>query len=82
MMRTNKYGNLEAEMARVGMKRGDLADLLGVRKSTISFKLNGRSKFTLDECIEIKRALGVDMSIDALFYVPGDGEVSKDEKVS
>ena len=81
-MQAEKFVNLAAEMARVGMKKGDLADLLGVRKSTISFKFNGRSDFTLGECKKIKSALGVDMSIDALFYVPGDGEAGKDEKVS
>ena len=59
--------NLKAEMIRKNVTSGDLAELLKVTQSTMSLKINGKAKFTLDEAIAIKKALGVDMEIEELF---------------
>ena len=48
------YRNLEAEMAREGITRKDLAETLGVRYATIIDKMKGRYSFTLDEAFIIR----------------------------
>ena len=59
--------NLKAEMIRKSMTSGDLAKLIDVTQATMSQKINGKAKFSLDEAIAIKNALGVDMEIEELF---------------
>lgn len=44
-----KYLNLRTEMLRYKLKQNDLAKLLGLSKTTLSFKLHGTSDFKLDE---------------------------------
>ncbi len=61
------FPNLDAEMARKKMKRGVLAKKLNKTPTTMSLKLNGKAPITLAECIEIKKALETDLSIDYLF---------------
>lgn len=61
------YKNLEAEMARQGIKRGDLADLLDVRYATIIDKLKGRFSFTLDEAFQIRDSYFPELSFEYLF---------------
>lgn len=61
------YRNLEAELARKQISRKELAEKLGITATTLSFKLNGKSKFSLEECVEIKRLLGTEEPIDYLF---------------
>lgn len=63
------YPTIAAEMARIGMKKGDLAKIMGMQSTTMSFKLAGKSGFTLKECLKLRKALGVKMSIDELFDV-------------
>lgn len=62
-----RYPNLEAEMARLGIKRKNFADLLNVRAATVYDKLNGKYPFTLDEVVAIKQKFFPDLSIDYLF---------------
>lgn len=61
------YPNLEVEMARIGIKRKDLAVLFKNRSATVSDKLNGKSRLLLDEAQEIQRAFFPDKKLDYLF---------------
>ncbi len=61
------YSNLDAELARRRITRKALAERLHKTPSTISLKLSGKAPITLNECIEIKRAIGSEYTIDYLF---------------
>lgn len=61
------YKNLEAEMAREGVMRKDLAELLNVRYATIIDKLKGRFNFTLDEAFKIRNEYFPHLSLEYLF---------------
>ena len=61
------YPNLEAEMARAKVTQATLAEVLGITPTTLSFKLNGKSTLSLNECVEIKRRYFPDKSLDYLF---------------
>lgn len=61
------YKNLEAELARKGITKGDLAKALQIRPTTLSNKLSGKSIITLKEALTIKSVLGVEMSLEELF---------------
>ncbi|MEK3722263.1 MULTISPECIES: XRE family transcriptional regulator [Paenibacillus] len=61
------YPNLDAEMARRGIKRKDLACLFKNRTATVSDKLNGKYPFLLDEAFRIKETYFPDMPLDYLF---------------
>lgn len=61
------FPNLEAEMARMGIQRKDLAEKLGVRPATISDKINGKFPFTLDEVVAIKKSFFPNLSLEYLF---------------
>lgn len=67
------YPNLDAEMARLGLRRKDLADkIFSGRTATVSDKLNGKYPLLLDEAIRIKTAFFPDYSLDYLFEVKCD----------
>lgn len=61
------YPNVAAEMARNGVRQVDLADALKIAGQTLSYKLNGRSEFTLLEASNIKAFLKSDLPIEVLF---------------
>lgn len=61
------YKNLEAELARRGLTRRELAQKLGITLGTMSLKLNGKANLTLPEAKKIKNCLECDKSIDYLF---------------
>lgn len=61
------FPNLEAEMARKKIKKGDLQRVLEIRYATVVDKTNGKSKFTLEEAFKIKRSFFPEYSIDYLF---------------
>ena len=61
------FPNLDAEMARIKMTRGALANLLHMTPSTLSMKLNGKATLTLPECIRIRDAVDKKLEIDYLF---------------
>jgi len=63
------FSNLEAEMARVKMTKYRLAEILKITPTTMSLKLNGKSELSLRECIEIKKAINSDCSIEYLFEI-------------
>ena len=43
------FDNLRAEMKRYGKTNSDVGKILGISTNSVSFKLNGKSPFTLDE---------------------------------
>ena len=61
------YPNLRAEMARRKITMSKLAEILGIRLATVSSKIAGNHQFTLDEAIEVKKALNTDISLEELF---------------
>lgn len=63
------FNNLDAEMSRRRLTQEDLATQIGINPSTLSQKMTGKREFSLSEAKEIKRILGVAISIDELFSV-------------
>lgn len=61
------YPNLEAEMARRKVTRAELAEMLHMTPTTLGNKLNGKSDISLPECLAIKSALNLSMTVDELF---------------
>ena len=61
------FPNLKAEMARKGIHQAELAEELGVTPATMSLKLTGKSKLTLDEAFAIKKHVRTRLSLDVLF---------------
>ena len=64
------FKNVDAELKRKGMTRGDLAKKLNLTPSTMSLKLNGKTHITLNEAMRIKKILGVDIPLEILFEAP------------
>ncbi|MEI7027576.1 hypothetical protein [Paenibacillus sp. y28] len=62
------FPNLEAEMARSRLKKCELSKFLGVRYATVHDKMNGRSKFTLDEAVKIQKKFFPALSLEYLFW--------------
>ena len=63
------YRNLEAELARNGITKTNVAAELGLTLGTLSLKLNGKSNLTLPEAIKIKTIIGGNLSLEYLFQV-------------
>lgn len=61
------FPNLRAELARRNITIPKLAELTGIKTSTLYDKMNGRTAFTLDEAILIRDILDLSMSVDDLF---------------
>lgn len=61
------FPNLEAEMARSKITQLQMAEMLGVTPTTLSFKLNGKSSLSLKECVLIKQLMFPDKTLDYLF---------------
>lgn len=62
------HSNLRAEMARMRITSSDIAkNCLGIRLSTLSSKMHGKSDFYFREAVAIKEYLGVDMPLEELF---------------
>ena len=70
------YPNLDGEMARFKITRGDLARRIGITPTTLSLKLNGKSNLSLKECVEIKEAIASNKTIDYLFKVFDEEKIS------
>lgn len=58
---------LEAEIARRGIKKKDIAARAGIEISTFYYKLNGKRPFTLDQALNIWKMWFVDIPIEKLF---------------
>ena len=68
--------NLEAEMARSKITQLQMAEMLQVTPTTLSFKLNGKSSLSLKECVLIKQLMFPDKTLDYLFATDEQKEVS------
>lgn len=55
-----KYPNLLLEIKRYGETQDDLGKLLGKSRTTINFKLSGKSEWTIDEIEKICEHFGKD----------------------
>lgn len=62
-----KYGNLKAEMGRSDITIEAISELLKIHRNSVANKVNGRSRFTVDEAKMIKEAFFPELSIDYLF---------------
>lgn len=62
------YRNLQAEMARNDISRRKLSELTGIKYSTISDKLNGKTKFDFDEALKIKTVAFPNLTLEYLFH--------------
>lgn len=62
------FREVEAELARRGWSKKELAKKTGISYSSLLDKMSGRTSFTFDECIEIKRAIQSDMPLEKLFF--------------
>ena len=61
------YDNLNAEIARKGLKKSQLAEFLSISTSAQRLKITGVKRFTLDEAFKIVEILGGDLSVEYLF---------------
>lgn len=61
------YPNLNAELARIGMTKKELAARMKKRYATILDKLNGKYPITYEECKQIKSCIHSDLPIETLF---------------
>lgn len=61
------FPNLNAELARLGWTRKDLANKTGIRYQTLNDKLNGKRPITLVETVKIKNALGLNIPVEEIF---------------
>lgn len=66
-VKKKRFPNLEAEMARKGVLRIDIAKLLGRVNSVITSRMDGTSKWLFWETVTIKEFLKTDLSLDELF---------------
>lgn len=57
-MNKSVYHNVDRKLKVMGLKRKDLAELMGEPASTISDKLNGKIPLRLDEAFRIVRIIG------------------------
>lgn len=62
------YRNLQAEMARSDINRKKLSQMTGIKYSTISDKLNGKTRFEFDEALKIKKVAFPDLTLEYLFH--------------
>ncbi len=62
------FPNLNAELARKGWSKKDLAAKLGKRYGTVIDKLSGKSPLTYEDCKDIKAALGTDLPLEVIFF--------------
>ena len=61
------YPNLRAEIVRKGIKHADIANYLGITRSSLSAKMTGKRPFTWEEVEKISDMLNVDVSLKVLF---------------
>lgn len=72
------YRNLEAECARKGITKKDIALCLDVRYATVSDKMRGKYPFTLDEALKIKKNFFPNLSIEYLFNKDAEQVTAQD----
>lgn len=63
--------NLKKEMAGADVTIEAVAAVLGVHRNTVSNKIDGNTKFTVDEAFKIRNAFFPTMGIEYLFEDEG-----------
>lgn len=61
------YRVLEAKIVYRGISKKKLSEDIGMNYNTLLAKMSGKSKFTLDEALEIKTYLDEKIPIEELF---------------
>ena len=61
------YENIRVEMARRDLTIIDIANRIGMSRTTLSRKLSGKSPFLVDEAFAIQKACFPDVDVTALF---------------
>ena len=51
---------LKSEMVKQGLTQKSLAELIGIKDTTLSHKMTGKTSFTVAEAVQIMDALGLD----------------------
>lgn len=64
-------GEVRAWMARRGVKQQDLADRLGITQPSLSMRLRGRTRWTINDLVIVAETLKVPVSV--LLTSPDDG---------
>lgn len=67
MNRMIPYRKLLSRMALMGIRRKEVATLLGVHYSTLMHKLRGETAFTLEEALILRKALGFTCAVEDVF---------------
>ena len=62
MTKTVKYPSLKGEMAKRGVKPGDLAELLEMSEESVRRRLRGEVEFDLTEIVKIMKFFGCKFS--------------------
>jgi DNA-binding Xre family transcriptional regulator len=62
MTKTVKYPSLKGEMAKRGVKPGDLAELLEMSEDSVRRRLRGEVEFDLTEIVKIMKFFGCKFS--------------------
>lgn len=66
------YPNLAAEMARVGVTKENIAEVLGIHVSGVYLMLDGKRKFPITRAKKVRDALFPGLTLDYLFD-PAEG---------
>ncbi len=74
------YPNLEAELARNNITQINVSEVLNIRTSTTSDKMNGKTDFKLRECKKIKTTYFPNLGIEYLFATKDELLGKEDDK--
>lgn len=69
---TLAYLNLKGEMAKRNISLEAIAQLLDIHRNSAANKVNGRTRFTVDEALLIRDTFFSDLSTDYLFQTEDD----------
>lgn len=61
------YKRIEAQIVLSGISKRELAKRVGISYNTLNIKLSGKSAFSLDEAIKIKKEIEANEPIEELF---------------
>ena len=50
---------LKAKLMELGLTQDQLAEMIGISKASLSYKINNRRDFTISETLKIQKALGL-----------------------
>ncbi|MGL4571826.1 MAG: helix-turn-helix domain-containing protein [Clostridium sp.] len=61
------YRELLGNLAKKGMSKKELAEIVGITEKTLFNKLNGKSDFTWSEVKRIRKVVAPEVSLEKLF---------------